>query len=201
LYWSFVVTLHVEFLAGPGTGKSTTNALVFGSLKKRGRNAELSPEYAKELAWKGILGTELVDQVEIAAEQRHRHRALEGKVEVTLSDTSILLGLIYGNLASGMTPKFRNWLVDEHRRMNTLTIFLERNPDRAYNAAGRGQSKEEAEALDLEIKTLLDDYHVPYTPIYVDKDDSYHVGKIVQLIEDRLDADVPYTSVNSPFGI
>lgn len=178
-------TLHAHLYAGPGTGKSTTGALVFGSLKKRNHNAELPGEYAKDLTWENASG-KLAFQPYVTAKQLWRLHRLEGQVDVTVNDTSILLALIYGSEEGGVTPAFRAWVLDAYRKMNTLNIFLERNPNRPYNPKGRNQTQEQAEAADAKIKALLEDNGLPYHSFFVDKDDSYHVGEIVNLIESHL---------------
>src|SRR5262245_20723095 len=49
-------TLTVNLFGGPGCGKSTNAALVFGKLKNDGINVELVTEFAKELTWEGRSG-------------------------------------------------------------------------------------------------------------------------------------------------
>lgn len=178
-------TLYVHFYGGPGTGKSTTTALAFGALKKRGHNVEMAHEYAKDLTWEQAFG-KLSFQPYVTAKQMWRMHRLEGQVDAVLTDTSTLLAFIYGTEAGGVTPAFKTWVLDEYRRMNTLNIFLERNPERFYNPKGRNQTKEAAEAADAEIKSLLDRNAIPHTSFFVDKDDNYHVGEIVTLIESKL---------------
>ncbi len=48
-------TLVINMFAGPGAGKSTLAAGTFFRLKCLGVNAEIAPEYAKDLVWEESL--------------------------------------------------------------------------------------------------------------------------------------------------
>lgn len=45
--------LVINLFGAPGAGKSTGAAIVFAELKKRGVNAELVTEFAKDKTWEG----------------------------------------------------------------------------------------------------------------------------------------------------
>jgi hypothetical protein len=148
------MTLVTNLYGGPGTGKSTIAALVFGKLKLRGIRAELATEYAKELTWEERHST-LEVQEYVMAKQLMRLRRVEGKVDVVVSDSPILQGLAYAR------PRDAAWaehLVNLHREMDTFDIFLRRNPDKTYDEAGRNQSRTEAEKLDGDIERILEVY-------------------------------------------
>lgn len=180
-------TLVVTLYGGPGTGKSTTRALVFGELKQRGRNVEEAPEYAKELVWEKSSG-KLGFQPYIIAKQMWRTRRLDGQVDAVITDTSTLLSLIYGGPENGVTPAFRNWVLDEYKSRNGLDFYLTRDPSRPYNPKGRTQqSLSEAEQADEQIKTLLDTNNIHYSEIQVDKDGNSHVTAIADAVEQVLD--------------
>lgn len=179
--------LTVSLFAGPGTGKSTTMGLVFGRLKERGHNAELVPEYAKDLTWEEAWG-KLAHQPYVAAKQMWRLDRLKDRVDVIVTDTSTLLGLIYGKASGGRTQAFDDWLVDDYKRRWTLNIFLERDPSRPYNPAGRRQSEASAIDADARILSMLNDLGVPYLGVRVNKDDGAHVDRIVHETEQRLKA-------------
>lgn len=178
-------TLQVTLYGGPGTGKSTTRALVFGELKQRGLNIEEAPEYAKELVWEEATG-KLGFQPYIIAKQMWRMRRLEGQVDAIITDTSTLLSLVYGGPENGVTPAFRDWVIDEYKSQNGLDFYLTRDPSRPYNPKGRTQNLSEAREADEQIRSLLHAYDIPYSEIQVDKDGSSHIKVIADAVEQVL---------------
>lgn len=177
-------TLQVFLYAGPGTGKSTTAAMVFARLKQAGRNVEVAHEYAKELTWEGAHGR-LGFQPLVAAEQMWRLERLDGQVEAVISDTSPLYGLVYGT----PTLAFRQWLVDDFHARRTLNVYLHRDPTRGYNVRGRNQSATEATRMDQRIMKMLTDNRVPFVHAMMDPKGDAHVDSIVALIERALEED------------
>ena len=179
-------TLRVTFYGGPGTGKSTTNALVFGRLKQHGLNVEMSHEYAKDLVWESR-GAALGYQPYIIAKQMWRERRLEGQVDAILTDTSTLFSSIYGSEENGVTPAFTEWVLDEYKRANRLDFFLTRDPNREYNPNGRTQKTiEEASEADAEIRLLLDSNEIDYEVVQVDKDGGEYIDYLAWRIENHL---------------
>lgn len=179
-------TLLVTVHGGPGIGKSTTAALVFARLKQLGYNVENGHEYAKDLTWEKAFG-KLGYQPYVTAKQLWRYERLEGQVEAIITDTWSLLALIYGDESNGVTDTFREWLIEDYRRRNTLDILLCRDPSRTYSTSGRNQTKEEAEAIDSKIFQLLTDYVGDFHTLTVDKEENSHVDEIVRLVEKRLE--------------
>lgn len=169
---------------GPGTGKSTTAALVFGILKQRGYNVEIVHEVAKDMVWEER-HVALLHQPYINVKQMFRLDRLRGKVEGIITDTSTLLSFIYGSEQGGVTPAFREWILDDYRRRNTVNVFLMRNPDRAYNAKGRYQSESEALAADYQIRAVLDDNNIRYYKVHMGREDE-HINEIADIFEQAI---------------
>jgi nicotinamide riboside kinase len=157
------MTKIINLYGGPGTGKSTTAAYTFAKLKAEGHNAELVTEYAKELVWEERHKA-LANQTYILGKQSYRVQRLLDKVDVIVTDSPILLSLIYGKNWEALD----NLTLDIHRSWDTLDIFLERNPDaHPYNPLGRYQTEEEAKLLDITIKATLELYRIPFTTIKI----------------------------------
>jgi hypothetical protein len=179
-------TLTVTYYAGPGVGKSTTNALSYGRLKQRGWDVEMSHEYAKELVWEDRQRA-LRYQPAIIGKQLGREHRLRGQVDAILTDTSTLFALVFGGPEQGVTPAFEAWLVDAYKRERRLDFFLERDYSREYMASGRRQKTlEEAAEADDEIRNLLHRYEIPFTTIAVDAGPDTYIDKIVGMIESTL---------------
>jgi hypothetical protein len=146
-------TLVVNLFAGPGAGKSTYAALLYGRLKQEGVNAELVPEYAKDLTWEERKEA-LANQPYVTAKQIWRIQRLVGKVDVVVTDSPILIGLVYPS--EHCTPAWERYVVETHTTLDSLNLFLVRNDHfHRYLEAGRSQTQRQAETKDGEINDML----------------------------------------------
>lgn len=174
-------TLVVNLFGGPGVGKSTNAALAFGKLKVRGYNAEYVPEFAKENVWEDRFGP-LNFQSYIFGKQSWRVQRVIGKVDVVITDSPILLSLIYGKdigpLEDAIVHQFNQW--------NTLNLHLFRNLEHhPYNPKGRTQTREEAIAIDFKIHRILLDHHIRYKSVETGAGEET-ANKIVEIVEEQL---------------
>lgn len=85
----------VNLCGAPGAGKSTGAAYIFSKLKMAGINAELVTEFAKDKVWEGSQAV-FENQLYMLAKQYFRITRCENKVDVIVTDSPILLSLIYG---------------------------------------------------------------------------------------------------------
>lgn len=118
-------------------------------------------EFAKDLTHEGRHGT-LAVQEYVLAKQLHRMRRLEGHYDVIITDSPILMGLVYANEDD---VHWKNHLIELHKRMDTLDIFLQRHPDKPYNPVGRNQTEEEAHDLDRLIWKMLNNLEPAYRTV------------------------------------
>lgn len=147
------MTLVVNLYGGPGTGKSTNAARLFTMLKDEGIEVELVTEYAKDLVWEDRMKT-LDNQLYVFAKQHHRINRLLGKVDVIITDSPLLLSVLYGRLNNNnISETFEKLVCEVHSEMNTLDVFL--NRVKPYNPNGRLQTEEEAKKIDAITKNLL----------------------------------------------
>ncbi len=177
-------TIVVNFFAGPGVGKSTNAALVFGKLKTQGITAELISEYAKDLVWEERHHA-LSFQPYLSAKQGYRIQRVLGKVPVVITDSPILLSLVYGEESRGTA--FEDYLIETFNSWDTYNIHLVRNNEaHPYVAVGRTQKDvEEAAEVDAKIEHLLSEYAIPHTLIQVE-DGENTADKITVLVKDQL---------------
>lgn len=154
----------INFYGGPGTGKSTMAAMTFAELKFRGHNTELIPEYAKDATWEKRGEKIFASQDYIFGKQHFRLSRVAPEVDFTVTDSPLLLSLVYipGNF--GM-PSLKKVVKEAYDLYDNLNFFVLRT--KVYNPSGRNQTLEQAQELDTRImaelqKALIDVYVVPY---------------------------------------
>ena len=151
-------TIHINLWGGPCVGKSKMASNLFSELKSRGINCELVREYAKELVWEESFN-KLDNQILVFANQHHRHKILDGKVEIVITDSPIPMGCVYDK-----GTKFLDDLaISEFNKFKNKNFFLKRIYD--YQETGRMQTEDEAIEKDGEIKTLLGKWNIPYIEV------------------------------------
>jgi len=155
----------VNMFAGPGAGKSTTSAALFTLLKlHQGIQCEMVTEFAKDLVWEERDYT-FKNQFYLFAKQQHRVWRVTEKVDITLTDSPILLSCIYGKhyKRDNDNDAFYDFVLHEHNRFNNINFFIERK--KRYAGYGRNETEEEAKIVDKKIKDYLADKDIPYYPI------------------------------------
>ncbi len=154
--WNMLI---VNLFAGPGAGKSTTAAGVFHVLKTRGVSCEYVPEYAKDLTWEDRHHA-LGNQPLIIGKQYHRLWRLNGKVDVAVTDSPILLSILYNK---GRLQAFDALALELHRSFDSINYLLKR--EKPYYQVGRNQTEEQARGLDTSARLLLESNGIPFTEV------------------------------------
>lgn len=131
-------TIVINLYGGPGCGKSTIAALVFGKLKQKGINCELVTEYAKDKVWEESYTT-LKNQIYVFGKQLHRMWRLNNKVNVIITDSPLPLSIIYD---SEKDVNFENLVMSEFNKFDNFNIIINRSTK--YQIEGRYQTEEEA---------------------------------------------------------
>lgn len=167
------MTLVVNLYAGPGTGKSSTMAEVFAKLKWAGVNAEMAPEFAKEKVWEGSLEM-LNNQIYVFGKQLHTIRRVLGKVDVVITDSPLLLSILYGRKEG---DEFLSLVAKKNRELDRLNVLLARV--KKYNPSGRLQTEDEARGLDGEIRDILVGYGEDFVSLPACPDSSMTIFHMV----------------------
>lgn len=154
-------TIVVNLWGGPGAGKSTSAAGVFYELKRKFVNCELVTEYAKDLVWSETTNL-LTNQVHILGEQHNRMFHLKNKVDVIITDSPFLMGVIYADY-DVISPSFEQFVVDEFKRTDVINVNYLIKRVRHYVSEGRMQDEAGAKAKDKEITDLLRKHNIEYT--------------------------------------
>lgn len=145
-------TLVVNFYAGPGCGKTTAALELTAALKKAGYNVEYVSEYAKELVLEKRFD-ELQNQQGVTDEQYHRLDRLRGSVDMIVTDSPVLLGLIYGE--GKIDAEYSEQIRQYYDSFENFDMLMVRNRSGGYQTEGRLETEQEAIARDAQIETML----------------------------------------------
>lgn len=166
------MTKIINLYGGPGTGKSTTAALVFALLKEKGTNVELVREYVKQWAWESRQPVNY-DQFYFFGKQSRAETSLFNKVDLVVTDAPVAIACMYaekfgspfqGNLFRQMFLVREQMCAQEGHE--SIHIFLKRT--KPYNPAGRFQTEEQAKVIDLEMRIYLKSLGINYIEIPAD---------------------------------
>ena len=165
----------INLFAGPCSGKSTTAAGLFYKMKLQHINAELVTEYAKDLVYSNRIDSMLDQQEYIFAKQNHRLHRLRGKVDYVITDSPILLSLIYANPEWPCVQPFKQLVLQTHHTYDNINIFLQR--PQQFQQHGRVHNLKQSEKIDEQILQCLQDNNIDYV---VYPTDQYVVDSILK---------------------
>jgi nicotinamide riboside kinase len=154
----------INLFAGPGAGKSSVAAGLFSKLKEKSFNCELITEVSKDLVWDESYSA-LQFQPYVFGQQAWRMERLRAKVDAIITDSPILLAMIY---AKSMPSCFYELVKWQHDQFENYNFFLNRNPN-TFQDLGRVHTKEESIRLDNEIKLMLDNLNYKYSNVNVNE--------------------------------
>jgi len=163
------MTTVINFFGGPSSGKSTQGAGLFYKMKAAGYNVELVNEFAKEVVWEGNVPL-LRDQLFVLAHQNRKLVRLAGKVDYIITDSPVLLSIVYRNIYDG--PMYSD-LIDKlalecYGMYKNINIVLERST--AFNELGRAQDYEQSLEIDNEIIRMFEGNNINYHSLQVNND-------------------------------
>ena len=172
-------TKYLNLFGGPGVSKSTTASGVFFNLKVKHINCEIITEYAKQKVWSEDFKS-LGCQPYITGKQLYKQWILNGKVKYAVTDSPLLLGLIYSGF--GCDENWEKSVIHQFNLFNNVNVFLKRNSDaHKFQQEGRMQDEKECIEIDQKIKELLTKNNIPFTEIEV-SEDCKHVKEILKLL-------------------
>jgi hypothetical protein len=139
-------------------------AAVFSELKWRGQRVEMAPEFVKDLVWedrKQALG----NQIYVFACQLQRIMRIEHQVDYIVTDSPLLLSLVYGQDES---PEFQALVHRVNLRFDNLNFLLTRS--KVYDGVGRYQDEEQAELVCGMVKDMLRNENVEHLELVAKKE-------------------------------
>lgn len=181
-------TIVVNLYGGPGCGKSTGAAYIFSKLKMMGIDTEYVSEFAKDKTWEN--NSEVFNnQLYISGKQSFKLSRCIGKVDVVVTDSPLLLGIIYNNTQkeddinglNNYINGLNDALLSIYAKYDNINIVLKRS--KPYNSNGRFQTEEESKTIDAYIRWMLSDNKIPYIEENGDEDG---YNRIVSVIANKL---------------
>lgn len=171
--------LVINLFGAPGAGKSTGAAIVFAELKKRGVNAELVTEFAKDKTWEGN-ATALGCQEYVFGKQSYRLARCRADVDIIVTDSPLPLSILYTQdpaLLAG--DAFRQVVMNVFNSYHNCNYYINRT--KPYNPKGRNQTEEQSDVIAGLTKQLLDGNGIRYVEVTGD------AGGYQEIIDDVLD--------------
>lgn len=165
----------INLFAGPGAGKSTLRADLFGLMKKNQKDVEEVTEFAKDKTWEKNFSA-LSDQLFVLANQNRRLDRLKDQVEWVVSDSPILLGIHY-KTPDYLPQNFENLIFELWDTYENHNFFIERNHPYVQN--GRNQDEAAAKEIDASIIKMLEDHNIPFTKVLSGDTAHYEIYKAV----------------------
>jgi nicotinamide riboside kinase len=167
-------TLVINLFGGPGSGKSTLCALVFGKLKMMGVNCEMATEYVKDIVWEESF-KKMENQIYIFGKQHSRVNRLLGKVDIIITDSPLLNSVVYD---ISKNPYLKDLVIYEFKNLNTLNFYVKRKFD--YRPDGRVQDLDQAREVDIEYLNLIKENNIQFYDI-----ESGDVDKVINTLQNN----------------
>lgn len=145
--------LMVNFYGGPGSGKTTAAHELTAALKKAGYNVEYVSEYATELVRENRTA-ELDNQQKVTDEQYRRFDRIRSSADVIVTDSSILLGLVYGD--GKIDDEYKKQIRGYYDSFDNFNMLVTRPKDATFQKEGRVHDEKQSLELDGKIKSMLD---------------------------------------------
>ena len=168
-------TILINIYGGPGAGKSTTAAGVFYELKRIGYDCGLVTEMATELVYDEAFNI-MNDQIYLFGEQWHRTFRMLGKVDFIVTDSPLLMNIVYNRLKDEDFDKF---IYSRIHKLKSLDFFVNRS--NAFSEVGRIHNLEQSKEVDKTIKELAKKNDIDL--IEVEQENS--VDKILEIVLNR----------------
>ena len=160
------MTVIINFLGQPSSGKTSLSVKLFAKLKELGLNAEYSPEVAKLWVYEHKKMNKYGQYVLFGEEVRQQSR-LFNEVDIIISDSSPILASYYNyyyngeNSLSEACHGFYQKVSEDGIRV--INFYLPRK--KKYIAKGRYQTEEQANALAEDLKRWLGQEGYKYTEL------------------------------------
>ena len=146
----------INCFSGAGAGKSTVALLLAGLLKQSGVDCEYVDEWHKMSVWLNH-GNVLQHPEMMLANQHQKLWALDGKVQVVVSDCPLLLFAPYAReyITDYPYAEFEELSLRLNSKYDNYNVWINRNPD-IFKQEGRVQTLDESIVMDNKIRTFVE---------------------------------------------
>ena len=156
-------TKVINIIGGPGCDKSLFSSAIILNLNLRHKLIEQIPDYAKSLVWQRDFEA-LKNQYRVAHQQFEMLDLLDGHVQYLVTECALPQILYYNetyreNICD--RAKTREHILEWYGQHDNINILVERG-EKKYVQTGRMQSEQEACAIDLELRELLQRENLPF---------------------------------------
>jgi hypothetical protein len=159
-------TRVINVIGGPGCDKALYSAAIVLYLNLRNKSVETIPDFAKSLVWQKNFEV-LKNQYFIAQRQYEMINLLDGQVQFLITECSLPQVLFYNETYADNIcdiAKTRTQILEWHQQQNNVNIFVERG-EKKYVRSGRFQDENQARAIDLGMRAMLEREGIPYTSL------------------------------------
>lgn len=165
----------INIFGAPGAGKSTTSAGLFRIMKLKKYNVELVTEVAKDLVWEKREQC-LKDQLYISALQNHRLERLRDKVDYAITDSPLLLSLIY--VPDNYYGYYSYLMKEIFNSYDNYNFYLKRV--KSYSKVGRLQNEKQSNKIGSQIYDYMYVNKIDFQVIDGDEDASQKIFDIIK---------------------
>lgn len=157
------MTKIVNIFGAPSSGKSTCAAELYAALKRLKKNVGLITEFATFKVLEKSFEA-MKKQYYVTSKQLYNQEVFEANYDIVITDSPILLGIIYNN-KSESSKIFNQFLLEKFKEKDNFNILLKSNIEQ-YSSLGRLHKKKEIKIIENTIKTLLNENNINYNYIY-----------------------------------
>lgn len=178
------MTIIINFIGAPGSGKSLMSALLFAEMKLDGYLVENVQEFAKILVWKEEF-EKLNDQIYVSRNQYELFKILHGKVDYIVTCGSLVHGLYYNSYNKQNTNDIQYTETKINKYINefdNIYIFIKRG-DFEYIQQGRIHTLNQSLEIEKDLEKLLQEMNLNYIIVDSSKES---IGKVMEYVKQKL---------------
>ena len=172
----------INFVGGPGCGKTALCCMVFAEMKMLNKSVEYVPEIAKQLVWTKQFDL-LNNQHYVTTRQYEYVAAVNNQVDYILTDGPLLHGLYYNRHNHNnycAIDKVESLIIRKMQDFKNIYIFV-RKGDFPYEQSGRLETEEESYKISKCIEDILQKLNLPYLEVRSGKDCNFQ--EIIEYID------------------